>query len=71
MTPLETAKLGRFKLMFGEITSEQAILLAIENEQYKKACGPFDPAFQLFAREQAGLEEYALLIEKTEAMISC
>lgn len=47
-----------------ELYIDEAIQLAIEAEEHKIACGPFDQAFGWMATQQHALEEYALLLEK-------
>lgn len=64
MTPMQKWKLDRYKKNFGEMTIDEAMQLAIEAEEHKIACGPFDQAFGWMANQQHALEEYALLLEK-------
>lgn len=65
MTALESMQLQFLRKEFGEkITAEEALALAINAEQIKVDCGPFDPAFPRFEEEQRLLELLALLIEK-------
>ena len=63
MTPLEKRKLEAYKQKIGELTIDDALMLAIEAEEHKIACGPFDPAFSYMFNQQRMFEEYALLLE--------
>ena len=64
LNDLEKRKLIFLKESIGAMTSEEALQLAIECEETKKAVGPFDQAFSWFNERQTVLENYALLIEK-------
>lgn len=68
ITPLEQRTLNMLRQRFGEFNSAADVLdLALLSEQTKRDCGPGDPAFTFFAREQAYLERYAVLLEKEQA----
>lgn len=64
MNLLETKKLEIYKSRIGLMTSDQALELALEAEQFAKDCGPFDVAFGYMKHQQRTFEEYALLLEK-------
>ncbi len=64
MTELERMKLAKFKANVGYVTIEEAIALAIEAEEHKRAVGPLDGTFLYMANQQRVFEEYALLLEK-------
>lgn len=65
LNKMERYRLGIYQKAYGaSLTSEEALLLAINAEQIKLDCGAFDPAFSKFAVEQRHFEEMALLLEK-------
>ena len=47
-------------------TVDQCLEAALEAEQTKRDCGPFDPAFTYFATRQQRLENLALLMEQLD-----
>lgn len=67
MTNLERLSLKILTERYGELSTEEALDLAINAEQIKLECGPTDPAFLHFAEEAQTLEIYALLREKEQS----
>lgn len=68
MTEFERRKLLALRGQYpGFISAEEALELAINAEKMKRDCGPFDPAFEYFSREQQAMETFALLLEKEAA----
>ena len=63
MTDINTMKLSLYQKKFGEMTSEEALHIAIEAEQFCKDCGPHDQAYQHFSRQKHDFEKYALILE--------
>ncbi|MGL4261907.1 MAG: hypothetical protein ACRCTX_09835 [Afipia sp.] len=66
MNELEKIKLSRLKQRLGEMSSEEALNIALSAEEYKKMCGAFDQATPMFAEQLRTFEEYAFLLEKEE-----
>lgn len=66
LNKLEERKLIFLKKCFSAMTSAEALQLAIEYEEQKRAVSPQDHAFSWFNYRQAGFETYALLLEKEE-----
>lgn len=68
LTSLEQRKL---QLMLTDerlkgLSSQEALELAIQAEEFASMCGPFDPAFAKFKGDQLRLEALAALLEKRE-----
>lgn len=66
MHALEQWKLDKYKTEVGKLTSEEALTLALEAEQFMKDCGPFDPAFAFFSNQYRMMLDYADLLDKEE-----
>jgi hypothetical protein len=66
LTNLEKFKIDRCRKAYGDMTSDEALLCALQAEQFKKNCGPGDIAFGHFSNEQTYMEEFAMLLEKEE-----
>jgi hypothetical protein len=66
LTNFEQFKLDRYRKAYGDMTSDEALLCALQVEQFKKDCGPGDISFVHFSNEQTYMEEFAALLEKEE-----
>jgi hypothetical protein len=66
LTVLEAEKLRLYKKRIGAMTAAEALELAMESEQFMRDCGPFDAAFEHFARSCREMTNYAELLEKEE-----
>ncbi len=62
----EKHKLTKLRTIYGAMSSLDALDAAIEAEEFKRLVGPFDFAFEKYARDQLNYTEYALLLEKEE-----
>lgn len=65
LNPLEQWKFKRFQQLYGEMTADLALDLAIQSEDFCTACGPFDIAYKKLKQDQLNFEQYALLIERS------
>ena len=66
MNAYDKQELIRYRESLGDMSSNEALQLAIDAEQIAKDCGPQDIAFIRFKREQVVFETYAQLLEKKE-----
>ena len=57
-------RLGMLKAELGEMTSDEALNIAVEFESTMKAVGPFDIAFQYFSEMKHKFEKYAEILER-------
>lgn len=64
LSNFETKKLAAFEKMFGTMSSEEALKVALESEQIARDCGPFDFAYPKFIDDTKQFETYAVLLEK-------
>lgn len=64
MTAIETMKLNRFLTVLGDMSSTEALTLAIEAEAIAKDLGVHDIAYPRFRNEARGFEDFAVLLEK-------
>lgn len=64
MNKFEVFKLGFYASKFGHMSSDEALLIAIDAEQFAKSVGPFDVAYEHFIKQRNDFEAYALLLEK-------
>lgn len=68
LTQLEQMKLNAKLARFHGITgADEALAMAMLNEQTCRDLGPFDPAFSHFKQQQLDLEFIALMLEKQGA----
>lgn len=65
MTPFNLRRLGNFRQMFGPMSAEAALNLAIEAEAISRACWA-DQAGPHFAQQKIHLEQYAYLLAEEE-----
>lgn len=64
LNKLEQRKLDKIKQIYPQISSEEALLMAIEAERFKHLCSYADPAWAKFAGDQMYFEEIASLLER-------
>lgn len=66
LTSSEKQTLDALKQKVGKLTSEEALELAIQADDFLKTMGSSDPAYQHFFQQRAGFLLYAELVEKEE-----
>jgi hypothetical protein len=71
MTKYDIMRLNHYRGRFGAMTSEEALLIALDADQFKRDMGPFDPAFRKFAQDEIDFTSYAELLEKEENERPC
>ena len=67
MTKLDLMKLKHYRAKIGEMTSQEALEIALLSELTCKDIGPFDPAFTMFKQRELDFTAYAELLEKEES----
>jgi len=66
MTPKQLSTLESYQRALGTMTSQEALEIAIQAEQFAKDCGVSDIAYPRFAHEAKVFLDYAELLELQE-----